>query len=334
MPRYARAMTIPSAPADPLGDALHLMRMSGAFYCRARFSAPWALRLPPFEQSLMFHVLTAGRCTLSVEGAGSCVLQRGDLALVPHGRGHVLSSAPDVAAVNLFDLPRQQLSDRYERLQHGGGGDVTSMICGAVRFDDPAARRLVQALPPVITVHSRDAPRLEWLQSTVRLLALEARDLRPGGDAVISRLADVLVIHAIRSWIEHDPGADTGWLGALRDAHIGRALALIHREPARPWTVADLAASVAMSRSAFAARFAALIGEPVMQYVTRWRMHLALVWLQQDNAPLAEIAGRLGYESDAAFSRSFKRVIGTSPGSVRRRPPSTALAPRGRSQPR
>jgi AraC-like DNA-binding protein len=317
VPRYARPMTIPAAPADPLGDALHLMRMSGAFYCRARFSAPWALRLPAFKQSLMFHVVTAGRCTLAVEGAACCDLQRGDLVLVPHGRGHVLASALDVAPVNLFDLPRQQLSDRYEQLQHGGGGDVTSMICGAVSFDDPAALRLVEALPPVITVDSSEAPNLDWLQSTVRLLALEARELRPGGEAVITRLADVLVIHAIRSWIERDPVGQTGWLRALRDQQIGRALTLIHREPARAWTVGELASSVAMSRSAFAARFATLVGEPVMQYATRWRMQLALGWLQRDDAPLAEIAGRLGYESEAGFSRSFKRLFGTSPGEVR-----------------
>jgi AraC-like DNA-binding protein len=135
---------------------------------------------------------------------------------------------------------------------------------------------------------------------------------------VITRLADVLVIQAIRSWIEQDPAAQTGWLGALRDQQIGRALTLIHHDPARPWTVASLAHEVAMSRSAFAARFTELVGEPPMHYLARWRMSVALNWLKTDGAALGELALRLGYQSEAAFSRAFKRFIGVSPGAVRR----------------
>ena len=132
------------------------------------------------------------------------------------------------------------------------------------------------------------------------------------------RLADILVIQAIRSWIEQDPAAQTGWLGALRDPQIGRAISLIHRDPARAWTVASLADEVAMSRSAFAARFAELVAEPPMHYVTRWRMHAAVTWLQEGDATLGELALRLGYQSEAAFSQAFKRFIGLSPGAVRR----------------
>ena len=317
-PRYAQHMTDHWAPLDALGDALHLLRMSGAFYCAARFTAPWGLALPALERCLMFHVVTTGHCWLNVEGAAPIQLRSGDLALVPHGRGHVLVSDANVKAANLFDLPREQLSERYETLQHGGGGESTSMICGAVRFDHPAAERLVALLPRVITVDGTSGAHLDWIQSTMRVLAIEARELRPGGETVITRLADVLVIHAIRSWIERDAAAQTGWLGALRDDQIGRALRLIHRNPAHPWTIAELATSVGMSRSAFAERFAALVGDPVMQYVTRWRMHLAVGWLKEDDAPLVDIAARLGYESEAGFSRTLKRVIGMSPGAVRR----------------
>ena len=158
----------------------------------------------------------------------------------------------------------------------------------------------------------------DWMQSTLRLMAVEAKELRPGGETVITRLADILVIQAIRSWIERDPAAQTGWLGALQDRQIGRAIALIHRDPARAWTVASLATVVAMSRSGFAARFTELVGEPAMQYVTRWRMHVALTWLKEDAAALGEMATRLGYQSEAAFSRAFKRFTGVSPGAARR----------------
>ena len=159
---------------------------------------------------------------------------------------------------------------------------------------------------------------MEWIASTLRFMAAEAREPRLGGETVITRLADILVIQAIRAWIEQDPAAQTGWLGALRDPQIGRAISLIHRDPARTWTVASLADEVAMSRSAFAARFAELVGEPPMHYVTRWRMHAAVTWLREGDATLGELALRLGYQSEAAFSRAFKRFMGLSPGAVRR----------------
>ena len=315
---HTRIMKIPLARADPLGEALHFLRMSGVMYCRSEFTAPWALSLPALEDCLMFHVVTSGRCVLEVKGSDDHVLQPGDFALVPHGAGHQLSSEPGVPAAKLFDLPREQVSDRYEILRHGGGGAPTTVICGAVRFDHPAAHRLVTLLPKVISVDAWNSPELEWIQSTLRLMAVEAKEQRPGGETVITRLADILVIQAIRSWIAKDPAARTGWLGALQDKQIGHAIALVHREPARPWTVESLANEVAMSRSAFAARFTELVGEPAMHYVARWRMHVALTWLKEEDAPVSEMASRLGYESEAAFSRAFKRFLGFPPGAVRR----------------
>jgi len=320
-------MKIPLAH-DPLGEALHFLRMSGVFYCRSEFTAPWALDLPAFEDCLMFHVVTSGQCVLDVKFAEDHVLRPGDFALVPHGAGHRLASEPGVGGAKLFDLPREQVSDRYEILRHGGGGTPTTVICGVVRFDHPAAARLVTLLPRVIAVDAWSSPEAEWIQSTLRLIAIEARELRPGGETVITRLADILVIQAIRSWIASDPAAQTGWLGALQDKQIGHAIALVHREFARPWTVESLANEVSMSRSAFAARFTELVGEPAMHYVARWRMHVALTWLREDDAPLSAMASRLGYESEAAFSRAFKRFLGVPPGSIRRaKPDQSAQAP-------
>ena len=304
--------------ADPLGEALHFLRMSGSFYCLAEFTAPWALDLPPMQDCVMFHLVTAGECRLEVPGAEVCTLRPGALALVPHGRGHLLSSASGVTAAKLFELPRELVSDRYEHLRHGSGGAPTTMLCAAVRFEDPSAQHLLRLLPRLIAVDAWNSPELEWLQSTLRFLNTEARELRAGGETVITRLADILVIQAIRSWIATDPRAQTGWLGALRDKQIGRAIALIHRDPARDWTVASLASAVGMSRSAFAARFTELVGEPTMHYLSRWKMHAALTWLKESDAPLSQLASKLGYESEAAFSRAFKRLMGVSPGAARR----------------
>jgi AraC-like DNA-binding protein len=304
---------------ESLGEALHFLRMNGIFYSRCEFSAPWGLALPPFEACMMFHVVTGGECWLEVEGADPCLLRPGNLALVPHGEGHLLRGAPGAETPGLFDIPREQVSERYEIIRLGGGGAATSMICGVVRFDHPAAQHLLRLLPPAISVDGWTSPEAEWIQSTLRFVTAEARELRTGGETVITRLADILVIQAIRSWIARDPAAQTGWLGALRDRQIGRAIAAVHRDPTGNWTLVSLAAKAGMSRSAFAARFTQLVGEPAMHYVTRWKMNAALMWLREDDATLVEIAGRLGYDSEAAFRRAFKRFIGYPPGQVRRR---------------
>jgi AraC-like DNA-binding protein len=224
------------------------------------------------------------------------------------------------------------VSERYEILRLGGGGAATTLICAAVRFDHPTAHQLVELLPRMICVEASSSPHTDWTQSTLRLMAVEAKALKPGGETVITRLADILVIQAIRSWIDQDPAPQTGWLGALRDKQIGRSISLIHRDPARAWTVASLAAEVAMSRSAFAARFTELVGEPAMHYVARWRMHLAATWLKEEDAGLGYLASRLGYQSEAAFSRAFKRFIGVSPGAVRRDALQAAATPESTGQ--
>jgi AraC-like DNA-binding protein len=305
----------PTLSPDPLGEALHSLRMSGAFYCRSEFTEPWGLTLPPLPDYLWFHVVTAGRLSIDLGDGELTTLHSGDLALVTQGAGHRLCSSPDAPMPGILDLERDEISDRYEILRHGGGGPLSRVMCGAVRFDDPAARSLVALLPEIIFI---DAAGAAPMQATVGLIAAETKDLRAGGEAVITRLADVLVIQAIRGWIETDPAAQTGWLGALRDEHIGRALALIHGDPARAWTVEALARELAMSRSAFAARFTQLVGEPVMQYVTDWRMRVAVDALRTEGATIAELAGRLGYRSEAAFARAFKRVVGVAPGTIKR----------------
>ena len=313
----ATAGPIETARTDPLAAALGPLQMTGAFYCSSELSAPWGMTLPPLPGYAWCHVISEGGCELEAEGA-TRTLRRGDLALVPRGGGHVLRSAPAVEAPEILDLPREQVSDRYELLRHGGGGERSRMICGAVRFEQATAQNLVELLPPIIQVEGSLSADAGQLQATLGLIAAETIAPRPGGEAVVTRLADILVIQAIRAWIESDPGAQVGWLGALRDERIGRALTLIHADPAREWTVAGLAREAAMSRSAFAARFTELVGVPVLRYLTEWRMRLAQSRLEADGTTVAAVAAELGYGSEAAFARAFKRVTGLAPRTAAR----------------
>lgn len=308
----------PSNASDPVAEALHGVHMDGAFYCRSDFTAPWGLALPAIEDCLLFHVVIAGGCRLEIAGEAPRHLAAGDLALVPHGAGHVLNSEAGAAAAGLFTLPRESCNGRYEALRHGGGGAPTRLLCGALRFVQPLARQLVALLPPVIHVTDWPGHQRAWIAGTLRYIAAEASEPRAGGEAVLTRLADILVIEAIRAWIAAAPAAQAGWLGALRDRQLGRALAQLHRDPARDWSVASLAEAAHMSRSTFAARFTELVGMPAMQYLARWRMQQALARLRDSDMSIAELAGQLGYESEAAFSRAFKRLLGISPGAARR----------------
>ncbi|MCZ6723268.1 MAG: AraC family transcriptional regulator [Gammaproteobacteria bacterium] len=302
---------------DPLGETLHLLRLNGTLYCRSELTAPWGVELPAFDGQMMFHVITSGHCWLEVEGEQPRLLQQGSLALVPHGNGHSIRSHPTADAEPLFDIPVEQVSERYEIMRYGGGGDLTQLTCGVVRFDHVAGQQLIAQLPKVLQIDTWEDEDGSWLQSTLRFIAREARELRPGGETVITHLADILIIQAIRSWIDSAPEADQGWLAALRDDQVGKALAAIHREPDKDWTVASLAKEVGMSRSGFSARFTNLVGESAKRYLTQWRMQLARTQLQQSSDSLSVLAERLGYQSEAAFSRAFKRVFGVPPGSVR-----------------
>jgi AraC-like DNA-binding protein len=299
-----------------IGEALRFVQMAGVFYCPSELSEPWGLELPPMPGCVWFHAVVEGTLGLEVDGT-ALVARAGDLVLVPHGAGHRARGVLAAPTPSVFELPHDHVNDHYAVLRHGGGGEVTRLVCGGIRFDHPAARQLIEALPPIIHLEAATTTRTDWLRATLELMGEETRHARPGSEAVISRLCDIIVIQAIRTWIDRDPAAQTGWLGALRDEQIGAAIAAVHSDPARHWTVASLAEEVAMSRSAFAARFSELVGEPAMRYVTRWRMHVALHLLETGDAGVAEVSSLVGYESEAAFSRAFKRMMGHPPSSSR-----------------
>lgn len=327
------------ASADPLGQTLHSFRMDGVIYSQSRFTAPWGMDLPAMQGCPMFHVVTSGKATLLVEGADPVTLKPGEFALLPQGQGHAICSRRGAKLKHLFDLPRREIGPRYELIEYGGGGEETTLICGVVRFAHPAAQDLIQLLPSLIHIQADSSPQSDWMQSTLRLMAMEAATPQPGGETIITRLADILVMQSLRTWLQNNPlqtntaeatGTNSnpraGWLGAIQDDRIGPAIVKIHNAPTHDWTVESLANEVAMSRSAFSARFTELVGEPAMQFVTRWRMHQAGIWLREESMPIAECANKLGYNSEAAFNRAFKRVMNVTPGAWQKSVQSNAIA--------
>ena len=311
--------TLPEA-LDPLSEIPHAMHMKGILYCRAELRAPWGIQIPHLDGLMGFLVVTSGRVWFEMEEDGGHWLEPGSLTLIPHGLPHQLRNAPDSRVVPLDALPVTQITERYEILQYGSGGDLTRATYGVVRFDSQVAQRVLAQLPNTIFHHRWDQETDGWMDSTLRYVSREAASLRPGGETVLTRLADILVIQAIRAWLDTAPEARKGWLAAMRDPQIGRALAQMHQHPNFPWSVTKLAAEAALSRSAFSARFTEMVGQSAMSYLTKWRLSLAMSLLDETNLTLGEISMRVGYGSEPAFGRAFKRIFGFSPGQRRRAP--------------
>jgi AraC-like DNA-binding protein len=241
---------------------------------------------------------------------------------LPHGAAHTLASASEGGpALSLDALPSERVGHNAAILHHDGQGEHALLICGGVRFAGPIAHPLLELLPQMLLLHNTyDQEQVQkdiWLGATLAMLGTEALSLRPGSVAMMTRLADLLVLQTIRAWLADEANHPAGWLVALRDPDIGHALTVIHRRAEEPWTVASLAAELNLSRSVFSERFTRLVGMSPMQYVTRWRMHLASSWIREDRLSLSEAAHRLGYSSEAAFSRAFKRHLQVSPGAAR-----------------
>lgn len=322
MPTQIKPMIEPPSTAvstldSPVGQALRQVRLSGVFYCPSFLTEPWGLSLPPMPGCIWFHIITKGSCTFEARDGVRSTLRAGDLVLVPHGDGHRSWGKYEVPTPSVLDLPHEELTETFGILRYGAGGESTEMVCGGVRLDHPAAKRLTEALPPLIRIESDLMPRSDWLRATLDLMADETSRVRPGSDAVVSRLCDIIVMQALRTWMETDPSAQEGWLGALHDPRIGRAMAQIHTRPEHPWSVAELAEVASMSRSAFASRFTELVGESAMRYVTEHRMQVAKALLEGGEITAAAAGRRVGYDSEAAFSRAFSRVVGVPPSQIR-----------------
>lgn len=305
----------PRAAVASLTAALRNVSVTGNFYCPSYLREPWGLTLPPMPNCVWFHAMASGNCTLEV-GSLRLDVRAGDFVLVPHGTGHRISAGAPTNHPLVTELPHDERTDDFAVLHHGGDGALTEAVCGGLRLEHPMSRRILDSLPPVVHVPSaRHSP----LSATLDLLALEVHARAIGSEAVVSRLCDIVVIQAIREWLASGDCTRSPWLAGMSDPSIGPALAAIHADPAGSWTVAGLAELAAMSRSAFAARFRQLVDRPVMDYVSDVRMQHALDLLHRGDLTVSQIASAVGYESDPAFGRAFKRYCGISPGEARSR---------------
>jgi AraC-like DNA-binding protein len=294
-------------PVDVLSDVLRTARPQSAVMGRLDLRAPWALRMRarPFS---VFHVVLDGTCVLTSDGAAPRTARKGDVMLLPRGGGHELRDTVDSPA------EAAEVDGRSAPVVRSGDGPPAVVVCGLFRFEDRHSNLLLGSLPELVHVHDLGDGAGPWLAQTLALIDHETRTLGPGADAALSGLCDTLFTYVLRS---HLQDARDGWLGALRDAHVGEALRLIHESPGHPWTVPELATRVAMSRSAFAQRFTELVGTSPLAYVVAWRMQKAAGLLRATRQTLGEIAGAVGYESEPAFSKAFKREQGVTPGAYR-----------------
>ncbi|HEY0291171.1 MAG TPA: AraC family transcriptional regulator [Hansschlegelia sp.] len=301
--------------ADPLTDMLQGLRLDGVEYGRCRLAAPWAFSFPD-EPGARFHFVADKGCWLQAPDGAWAELTAGDAVLLPRGSAHALASDPDAISRPFPRWRCQPICDNIFDLQSSGEGEGCVLFDGVMRFNLDSLHPLLRMMPDVMRTNEllRSEPTIPWLLDAMgREVAMD----RVGANGIVTRLADVLAAQIIRSWVEHGCGDATGWIAAVRNPEIGRVLAAIHANPERDWQISDLARVMGASRSSFAGKFAEMVGETPARYVAQVRMHLARQWLLRDRARISEVAQRLGYDSEASFSRAFKRIIGAAPSRFR-----------------
>lgn len=313
---------------DALSDVLRAVRLTGAVFFDIRAAEPWVAATPPgpaivgamfpgAEHLICYHVITAGSCWAGPPDVAPIRLNAGDIIVFPHGDPHMLSSSPGMhttADLSLYRPPSDGQLPFTFSMGNSEGPESARFVCGFLGCDVRPYNPLLTALPRVIRVSDEGGA----LGAYVRFALTEAKEPRIGGECVLSRLSELMFVNVVRQYLESLPSDRTDWLAGLRDPFVGRALNALHRSPARDWTLEALARTAGLSRSALAERFTQFVGRPPMQYLTHWRMQLATGHLLSGRDSVAVIANLVGYESEAAFSRSFKKVVGTSPSHWRR----------------
>ena len=299
-------------------NLLQAVRVRSSLYFRPTFGAPWSARLEGAVTH--FHYVTSGVCWLQVHGIPDATrLSTGDLVFVPRGRQHVMCDSLGTPPVDYFELVNAHRADGSGAFRAGGGGAVTSFLCGGLQLESGAANMLLAVLPPLIHVRGDAGSASRWLEATTAHLLEELQNGAAYREPVVTRLADILFIQAVRVYLgENADRVPTGWLAALRDRRVGQALALMHSQPGERWTVGALASRLAVSRSAFAERFSQRLGESPHRYLARLRLNIASERLRTTDDKIASIAASAGYRSLAAFSKAFKQELGASPVEYRR----------------
>ena len=321
---------------DALSETLRVVRLVGAIFIHGRFTAPWCyqsphadaaapLLEPTAERVVIFHMITEGECWVELDGQSPTRLAAGDAVIFPQGDAHRMASQPGLQPASGARL-QEVLSRRPRLLAYGGGGATTKLICGYLACDDRLAKLLLAGLPPLVKVSVRGSNAGVWLEASLRYALAEARSPRPGGTGVLSKLAEVLFIEVLRLYMNEQSEGRTGWLAGVNDRIVGAALRALHARPAQAWTLEELARLAGSSRSVLAERFQQLVGSSPMQYLAQWRMLLATDLLRRSQAPLAQIAEQVGYQTDTAFSRAFRREFGEPPAAWRRRRNEPAMA--------
>lgn len=314
---------------DAFSDVLRVIRLSGGVFLEAEFTAPWCISgklsaddCKPFlavpRHVIATHFVATGSMRLRAESGDAVDVRAGELVLLPHNDAHTFGSDLNVALMPAREVIQPPRGGGISRIRYGGGGETTQLLCGYLASDVPF-NPLLSALPPVLKLDVRATASGAWIESSFRFAASEIAAGRLGSTTVIAKLSEVLFVEAVSQFVASLPAERRGWLAGLRDPQIGRALAVLHARPAEAWTADALATEVGMSRSVFAERFTSLVGQPPMQYLTIWRMHVAAQRLREGRGSVAQIGFAIGYESEAAFSRAFKRQFGSSPGTWRKR---------------
>jgi AraC-like DNA-binding protein len=314
---------------DAFSEILSGVKLDGAVFFSAEFSAPWGFSAPPSkvmaarhapgaEHLVLYHLVVEGGAVVELADGESIELEPGDIVIFPHGDPHHMSSGSGATR----PFPNYGISAKIKArdltpLYAGGGGEISRFVCGYMTCDPHLSRPILSALPPVFKVNIRTDSSGHWLENSILHLVEEAASGGIGSEAMLAKLSEALFVDTLRRYVATLPEQQTGWLAGARDAVVGRSLGLMHSRVAHPWTIADLAQAVGISRSALVERFTRYLSEPPMTYLTRWRLQLAARSLERTSRGVADIAAEVGYESEAAFNRAFKRQFGKPPGRYR-----------------
>jgi AraC-like DNA-binding protein len=309
---------VPAARTALFTDMLRSIRVRSSVFARPELHAPWGLRID--DEQAAFHIVTRGRCLLERDGAAPVELSEGDFIVLPRGGPYVMRDASTTRPIRLDRSLKGRNRDSAGVFRMGSGGEPTVLVCGNLQFEDVSTDLLLAVLPPIIHMKKKGSHFAAWLGATIEHIRGELAAGNASAEIVVARIADILFIQAVGTYLEANADtADSGWLAALRDRQIGPAITLLHQHPEHTWTVESIADALGLSRSAFAARFAQLVGEPPLRYLTRVRLHAAGSRLSSSDEKMTSIATSLGYESASGFNKAFKARFGITPGEYRGR---------------